>query len=761
MKLPKGIKKMRAAGSEGGLSKALDLTTDGGFNGYIRTTAPKGVKEASVVLFLDGRSKIAVYQSPQRSLYGPDALHEVKRISRDPKSTIRVEEFLAQNLEEVNTIVKKMRKAHVEVIDIERILMGIDVEVEVEPTKAPEAVDRIEDAIERELDEEEGSSADEPEDGPVEEAVEQPSKNADKTGGVRAKVTERITKSQEASVKDDDEFLRMIQEAGMSPPGEEEAVDDEVNQYIAAFEDFIQRSGDEESDVQVDSQAKRIAEVDEIFDQMLEEAADDPKLMQIIEEQRERTIERVMSEEPSETAKDRHDRLSEQRVTLEHISSTFSEVLATAEAEAERKRKELDEKKKKGADDDDLLEDEEKDLAEETERHDGLQSILERVMETHHERLEGAEMDMFDEEAAIQAEASIKDQKAKEQLDLEKAKEEFVAEMRSRIRSASLDDEGAPGPGKVADAVHGVSDGLQEKVDKLEQEQDLLDKERQVLEKEAGALQDRVDTMTVDMEVEVQARLRDLEAKEEELKGRAKESEEISRRLEEERAKVEKDLEQARSELKRVEDMEATLKDRELLLQSREKELDGKHEEVDGLKDHLEEEIATRASELEELEIKLKAHEKELLAKEREITSSMEAVKKERQEGVEADLGRLQGVEEELRKREEEYSSTIASLEAVIQALREELRENIENVEALEDQLKALNETEARVKELEEQLATVSEDEGASDKEKEELRKLLAYLDDLLSKLPEKEIEKFSKTEYFELYGRVLDRLGI
>jgi hypothetical protein len=45
--------------------------------------------------------------------------------------------------------------------------------------------------------------------------------------------------------------------------------------------------------------------------------------------------------------------------------------------------------------------------------------------------------------------------------------------------------------------------------------------------------------------------------------------------------------------------------------------------------------------------------------------------------------------------------------------------------------------------------------------DKEDLRKLLAYLDDLLSKLPEKEIEKFSKTEYFELYGRILDRLGI
>ena len=139
----------------------------------------------------------------------------------------------------------------------------------------------------------------------------------------------------------------------------------------------------------------------------------------------------------------------------------------------------------------------------------------------------------------------------------------------------------------------------------------------------------------------------------------------------------------------------------------------------------------------------------------------MEVVKKEREEGVEADLERVREVEEELRKREGEYSGTISNLEAVIEALREELREHIENVESLETQLGALQETEEKVKELEEQLASLPEDAGTSDMDKEDLRKLLAYLDDLLSKLPEKEIEKFSKTEYFELYGRILDRLGI
>ena len=130
MKLPKGIKRMRASASEETLSQALDIASSGGFNGFIRTTAPKGVKEAGVILYVDGRARIAVFQSPERSLYGPEALVEVKRISNNSSSTIRVEEFLAQNLDEVQTIVAKMKKAHIEAPDIERNLMGIDIETD-------------------------------------------------------------------------------------------------------------------------------------------------------------------------------------------------------------------------------------------------------------------------------------------------------------------------------------------------------------------------------------------------------------------------------------------------------------------------------------------------------------------------------------------------------------------------------------------------------------------------------------------------------
>ena len=767
MKLPKGIKRLRAPASEEGLSKSLDLAMEGGFNGYLRTTAPKGVKEASVVLFMDGSARIAVFQSPQRSLYGPDALHEVKRIVKDPKATIRVEEFLAQNLDEVQVIVDKMRKAHVQNTDIERVLAGVEVEPSEDASRKAE--EDIAASIEEELEEEKQQAAGEEPAEEQEQAGEEQAEGEegeegeeeDKVGAVRARVTDRIARSKEAAVRDDDEFLRMMKEAGMAPSSDEGPMDDEVNQYIAAFEDFIQRTTDEDVGRSgVDVAAELTTAVDNILDDMLEAASDDPGMMEFIEGQRERILVKVASLEPSETARERHDRLSEQQMALEHISSTFSEVLAASEAEAERRREELTRKKEEGEAEDDWFEDETKQLEEDKERQTGLQSILERVMTTHQERLESAQVDVLDEEVEAAAEERSEEERAKERLDLDRAKDDFLAEMRSRIQSASAGNGDDSAPGKVAEAVHGVADDIHDKVDEIEQEHDVLTKERAVLEGEAKALQEKVDTMSVDMEVEVQARLRDLEDKEEELQRRSSESKELEKRLETERSKIEKDLEQARSEIERVKELETDLKEREDLLTAREKELDDKHEEVDGLKEHLEEEIATRAAELEEMSAKLEEQERGLLDREKEVDASLSAMKQKREEGVDADLERVRELEDELKKREADYSDTISTMERVIEALQEELRDNIEKVEALEGQLSALQETEGRVKELEEQLASAQSEERET-MDKEELRKLLAYLDDLLSKLPEKEIEKFSKTEYFEMYGRILDRLGI
>ncbi|MCK4969055.1 MAG: hypothetical protein KAS77_00955, partial [Thermoplasmata archaeon] len=374
MKLPQGIKRMRVTASEDALKKALDMALTGSFNGFIRSTAPKGVKEAGVILFLEGRARIAVFQSPERSLYGPDALIEVRRVAGNKAATIRVEEFLAQNLDDVHNIVTRMKKARIEAPDIERNIMGIDIEtdIDVKPPKAKKEPAK-KDGVSK------GATAEEKQ-----------------VGKVRAKTTDRITRSKQAAGKDEDDILKMLQDVGMSPQDEED-LDDDVNQYIAAFEDFLTRDKDEEGRLAAEPVDMSMA-VDDILDEMLEAADDDPSMMEFIENQRERILSKV-SEKTDVSPEEKHDRLSEQQTALEHISTTFREVMAASEKEAEKREKKLAEMREKGVGEEEWLDGEANTLEEETERASSMEAILGQVMETHRERLEGAE-DFLDGELA-------------------------------------------------------------------------------------------------------------------------------------------------------------------------------------------------------------------------------------------------------------------------------------------------------------------------------------------------------------------------
>ncbi len=51
--------------------------------------------------------------------------------------------------------------------------------------------------------------------------------------------------------------------------------------------------------------------------------------------------------------------------------------------------------------------------------------------------------------------------------------------------------------------------------------------------------------------------------------------------------------------------------------------------------------------------------------------------------------------------------------------------------------------------------------EALSDNTKEELKKVLKYLDSLLESLPEEKIKEFAHSEYYDLYNKILDKLGI
>lgn len=43
----------------------------------------------------------------------------------------------------------------------------------------------------------------------------------------------------------------------------------------------------------------------------------------------------------------------------------------------------------------------------------------------------------------------------------------------------------------------------------------------------------------------------------------------------------------------------------------------------------------------------------------------------------------------------------------------------------------------------------------------EELKSVMGYLDNLLGELPDDVIEKFAQSEYFKLYQKIMDKLGI
>jgi pilus assembly protein FimV len=61
----------------------------------------------------------------------------------------------------------------------------------------------------------------------------------------------------------------------------------------------------------------------------------------------------------------------------------------------------------------------------------------------------------------------------------------------------------------------------------------------------------------------------------------------------------------------------------------------------------------------------------------------------------------------------------------------------------------------SRSKVIDEKLAALSSES------KDELRSVLVYLDSLLEDLPENKIKEFAKSEYYDLYVKILDKLGI
>ncbi len=748
MKLPKGVKKLKVEGSAEALKKAIVKFCTEEFNGYIRVTAPKGVRKAGIVLFLQGLPHISVYQSADRSLYGADALPEIKKLADLKGSVVRVEEFFAHTLEEVDKIVTKMAKAMLtsEDLALEDLWKGPPAKPApkkpIAPEEDTEALEAAAPAEEEEPQKPEAlqkKAAAEPkkvvteEEEPVEEA---PAEGAPPEGAPAPKAG-------------GEDFLTMLKEVGLSPAKEDKVAEDEVDQYIAAFESFLHRPTDDGAAVVKGPPPEQVQGlVDDLISEMSSSAQEDPAMLEFIESQRSRLADRLAeSTKRLSTVSKHRDTLTEQRDTLQDISRTFRDVFDATQKEAEKRRTELERRFEEGEGDEDWFEHESTKLDHQSDRFQEIQDTLSRVLTAHQERLEGAEEEL--EEAKTETHAEVK----RELVDLEKLKEDFLTEMRDRIQDISETKDKAEARIKAAKTVRSISEGIQDRVEELEHEKTTLAEEHEALEAETQLMKERRDTIAIDQEVEVEARLRDLEEREEALTRREENLLEQERHLDEGRKSIEEELQKARDQQAEVQRLEEELRTREEQVKELETKLSSGDERTD--------EIESKIKELEGMENKLRAREMELMARETELDQAADRAKTEREGEVEAELARVHELEEELKAKEQLFTSTQDEMGARIEELMSNLEKNEGRVKELEERLQVLQDVEEKARKLEEKLEAGAAESEAAPVDADDLRKMLSYIDDLLGHLPDKKIEDFIDSEYAALYNDILDKLGI
>ena len=790
MKLPKGVKKLKTAGSKTALADAISQLCAQEFNGHIRVTAPQGVKEAGILVFLQSIPQLAVYQSPDRSVYGHEALAEIGRISTYNGSVVRAEAYFTHDLVEVDGIVSKMRKAAVGEKDLAAVgvrLPGSKAKAARPPAAAPAttapalkapaappappATKAVLPAVRVAKPARPAATRPPapPQEAPakaepvVPKAVQRPARPKAPAED-RLAITPRV-EGADAPAKPapaprpgpggeggDEDFLRVLKDAGLSPPAggsqaEGTISGDDIDQYIAAFETYIDKSKHPEA-ARGPSGPDLHGVVDEIMDEMVAAAGDDEWTKGFIESQRDLVLEKVAtSSRQLEGLARQRDSVGEERTSLVEISRTFQDVLRATEQEAMKHKEELDRIAEEEGEDADWLKTESANLEQQAQRLSDMERVLAGVLSTHQRRFERLESEL--EEAEAETTTEVK----KELVDLETLKKDFLEEMRDRIRGMSTTAEGAPSPAGAAKAARSISEGIHEQVEELERERAALAEEGRALEGEERVAQERQQELDVDREVEVRSRLDELGAREATLKKREDSLVEMERRLQADRGLVEDELSKSRSSQARLRALEAEVQRREDGLKARESELEDSQREIG--------DVDAKLRELRASEARLKAREMQLVARESELTTASDRVRKEREEEVELDLRHVGEMERELKVRQEEYAKAQREAEGRIGQLQGELEIHRDRVKVLEGRLSVLQEAEARARRLEESIAGGRSSAVAGGVDEKELKRILTYLDDLLAHLPESKVEEFSQSEYFELYDRILRKLGI
>jgi pilus assembly protein FimV len=133
---------------------------------------------------------------------------------------------------------------------------------------------------------------------------------------------------------------------------------------------------------------------------------------------------------------------------------------------------------------------------------------------------------------------------------------------------------------------------------------------------------------------------------------------------------------------------------------------------------------------------------------EKEVEPELEEIKLEEGENIEVSL-------EDLTEKSQELMKEPSSLE--VYGIEEPKGEELEltEVEKIFEEPVAKALTETGEVALEEKIDVLSPET------KEELKAVLKYLDNLLEDLPPEKIKEFAKSEYYDLYIKILDKLGI
>jgi hypothetical protein len=152
-----------------------------------------------------------------------------------------------------------------------------------------------------------------------------------------------------------------------------------------------------------------------------------------------------------------------------------------------------------------------------------------------------------------------------------------------------------------------------------------------------------------------------------------------------------------------------------------------------------------------------------------ELADRLEGEIRQKIEAIEAKRDELEGREKELQARAQSIASQEVAQGAgapskeAQEALEHEREQLSKERESFAQKIAGLSRREEELRALESRIEAAAES-GAlnlSDEQLEEARSVVRFLDKLLEDLPDDKVSEFAQSEFYQMYVRLLERLGI